>query len=118
SCRCRKRACPRPVVPARKGVPADWQQDVGVAGRPPVLDGNVSRTGSYSIKIPPADEEAQNSGSVLVRNLSPISRKEYELAAYILADGTENAGDRMALRFFDATGAMIGTPASTFYPLD
>jgi len=114
----RKIAVSRPVGPARKGVPADWQQDVGVAGRPPVLDGNVSRTGSYSIKIPPADEKVQNSVSALVSNLIPINGKDYELAAYILADGTENAGDRMGLRFFDATGAMMGTPASTFYPLD
>lgn len=114
----RKLAVSRPVGMARKGVPADWQQDVGVAGRPPLLDGNVSRTGSYSVKIPPADEKVQNSVSALTSALTPVNGKAYELSAYILADGTEGAADRLVLRFFDNAGAMIGNPGSTFYPSD
>lgn len=113
----RKLALSRPPGPARKDLPVNWVASPGVAGRPPVLDGNMSRTGSYSVKIPPADEKVKDSGSSLASEALVVDGKTFEASAHILADGTENATDRIFMFFYDQGGNALGH-LSAYVPVD
>lgn len=113
----RKLAVSRPVGAARKGMPSGWTTDVGNAGGTAVLDGNVARVGSYSVKLPAADPKVNGSVSAFKSILTPITGKKYEVSAYILADGTENAADSVFVWFFDGAGNNIGKQ-SVFAPVD
>lgn len=114
----RKLAAARPPGGARKGLPTGFHADIWTPGaRPPVLDGNIARTGSYSVSIPAPDEKVQASASMVKSELIPIAGKNVELSAYVLSDGTENAADRIFLWFFDQTGTLFDTKAA-YYPTD
>lgn len=95
-----KLAVSRPIGPERKGVPSGWVQHPGLAGRPAALDGNVARIGSYSVRIPPADEKVPGSGSTVASEMYLINGKTLEASAYILVDGTENVTDCIYAHFF------------------
>lgn len=111
-------AAARPPGVPKKGLPTGWTSDAGVAGKPSNVDPAVARTGSYSVKIAPADDKVQNSVSAITSDLTPIEGKTFEYSAYLLADGTENAADKIVLRFFDGGGNVMGNPVSAFYPND
>jgi len=117
----RKLAASRPPGGAKKAPPSGWVVDPGNAGRPIVIDGAVARTGSYSIRIPAADEKVKNSYSSLKSELIPIPAsaqgKPFEVSAYVLADGTENGTDSLYGQFFDNAGSQIGT-VSAYMPVD
>lgn len=108
----RKLAVSRPLGVARKGMPGGWTTDVGNAGGMAQLDGNVARTGSYSVKLPAADAKVAGSVSAFKSVLTPISGKTFEASAYVMADGTENAADAIFVWFFDAAGNNIGKPSA------
>lgn len=113
----RKLAVARPQGVARKGMPSGWTTDVGNAGANAILDGNVARVGSYSVKLPAADAKTAGSVSAFKSVLTPISGKTYEVSAYVLADGTENAADSIFVWFFDGAGNNINKQ-SVFVPVD
>lgn len=114
----RKLAVSRPIGAARKGIPSGWSESPGASGRPAVLDGNVARTGSYSVRIPAADEKVKDSGSsVESEKLVVTGKKKVEASIYVLADGTENANDRIFVFFYDQGGNPIGH-ISAYIPLD
>lgn len=108
----RKLAVSRPAGGPRKGLPSGWVID---SGKPPVLDGNVARTGSYSARVFGADDKV--AGSSLRSSMVVMSGAAFDLSAFLLTDETENPGDRIYVQFFDATGRMIGM-ASTFSTVD
>lgn len=111
-------AAARPPGIPRKGLPTGWASDQGLAGKPSNLDPSIARTGSYSVKLAPADEKVQNSVSAITSDLTPVEGKTFEYSAYLLSDGTENAADKIVLRFFDGGGNMIGNGVSAFYQND
>lgn len=114
----KKISAARPPGGVRRGLPSGWQAETGLAGaKPPMLDGAIARSGSYSIKLVPGDEKIQNSVSALKSDLIPISGKTVEISAFIRSDGTEGAADRLFAYFFDQNGAGIGTIQS-FAPVD
>jgi hypothetical protein len=113
-----KLSASRPPGMARKGLPTGWVSDKALAGTDPVIDGNVARSGSYSIKLLPADPKAAGSLSVLKSPVTPISGKALEMSTYVFSDGTENKSDRMFLEFIDMNGGRIGLPYEAFFPID
>jgi len=113
-----KLAAAKPPGAGRKGLPTGWAVGGGVpGGRPPVLDGTMAHTGSYSVKIIPADEKIKDSGSVLQSDLFPVSGKNLELSAFVLSDGTENAADQLRLNFFNQNGGWMGA-VGPYVPID
>lgn len=104
----KKLAASRPIGPARKGFPTNWV--VGNAGEKfiPTVDGNIAHTGSYSIKLADKDPKANE----MLFTSAPISvtgKKNLELSAYVLADGTDNPTDQIFAYGFDAGGVGIAT---------
>lgn len=77
----------------------------------------MARVGSYLVKLPAADAKVQGSVSAFKSVLTPISGKTYEVSAYIMADGTENAADSIFVWFFDAAGNNV-VKQSVFTPVD
>lgn len=112
----RKLSASRPPGSPRK-LGAGWVADPGNAGVPAVLDGAISRTGSYSGKVSPANPKVQNSYSALKSELLPISGKVLETSIYVLTDGTEGGSDRVYAMFFDQAGNQIQTDQA-FIPTD
>lgn len=113
-----KLAASKPPGAGRKGLPTGWAVGGGIpGGRPPLLDGTMAHTGSYSVKIIPADEKVKDSGSVLQSDLLPISGKTLELSAFVLSDGTENAADQLRLNFFNQNGGWMGA-VGPYVPID
>lgn len=108
----RKLAASRPAGGPRKGLPSGWVVD---SGKPPVLDGNVARTGSYSARVFGADDKV--AGSSLRSQIMVVSGMTFELSAFLLTDETENPGDRIYVQFFDPSGRMVGM-SSTFSTVD
>lgn len=113
----RKLAISRPPGVARKGLPSGWVEDTGLAGRPAVLDGAVARTGSYSVRIPAADEKVKGSGSSFRSQVVVVTGKTFEASAYLLCDETESVSDRIYVLFFDQSNRQVGMPAN-FSPVD
>lgn len=114
----RKLAASRPPGGARKALPKDWFNDPNApGGNPATLDGTVARTGSYSVKLAPADPKIKGSFSQFNSDLIPVSGKVGELSAYILSDNTESASDRLFVSFFDQAGTGIQT-VGPFTPVD
>lgn len=113
----RKLAASRPPGQARKLPVTGWVMDVGNAGRPPVIDGNIARVGSYSAQLVPGDAKVPGSISAIRSALTPISGKKLEVTAFVYSDGTESAADRIMVRFYNNNNAMIGNPGA-FYPVD
>lgn len=109
-----KLAAARPPGGARKGLPTGWNADQTIAGmKPPVLDGTISHTGSYSIKMMPSDEKVQNTFSQLKSDVLVIPPgKQIEYSAMVMSNGTENANDRLVFYFVDKNSG------SVFIPLD
>lgn len=113
-----KLAASRPPGSPRKGLPSGWQAETAIGGaRSPVLDGSISHTGSYSIRMVPADEKVAGSWSGLKSDLIPVSGKSMEISAFVRSDGTENSGDRIFVNLFDQNGVGFGT-VGPFIPTD
>lgn len=113
----RKLAAARPPGAARKGIPAAWFPDPGLSGVLPSLDGAVAHTGSYSVKLAPADEKVARSYSCVKSDLVPINGKALETTIFVLSDGTESGADRVYNMFFDQAGNQIKTEQA-FIPTD
>jgi hypothetical protein len=113
----RRLAAARPPGQPRKLPVTGWVMDVGNAGRPPVIDGSIARVGSYSAKLVPADEKVQGSVSAIRSALTPVSGKVLDVTAYVFSDGTENAQDRILVRFYNQNNSIIASPGA-FYPVD
>lgn len=107
--RAHKLAAARPPGAVRSGLPTGWQAYNGAGGRSPVLDGTIAHAGSYSVKLPPADEKVKESMSVLQSDLVPVSGKSVEMGAYVLTDGSENSTDALHVDFYDQTGRYVST---------
>lgn len=114
----RKLAASRPPGASKKALPTGWVADPGISGSPSTLDGNIARTGSFSVRLSPADKNVQGSISILNSNLIPVEgKKSIEASAYVFTDGTENGRDRIVIWFLDQAGNHISEVGS-FYPLD
>lgn len=111
-----KLAASRPAGGAKK-LPTGWVADPGLSGVLPTADGTISRVGSYSGKVSPANAKVANSYSALKSDLIPVAGKEFEMATYVLTDGTEGGADRAYVLFFDQAGSQIKTE-QTFIPTD
>jgi hypothetical protein len=105
----RKLAASRPGAPSKKELPNGWVSDAGVGGKPSSADGSIARTGSYSLKLAAADLKVKNSASIVKTELIPVTGKSMEVSAYVLADGTENVGDKIFVNYFDQGGVGVGT---------
>lgn len=114
-----KLAAARPPGGAKKGLPTDWSNEALPGAKPSELDGTISRTGSYSLKMFPADEKVKDSVSRFrsTRIAIPPGGKTLEISAWVRSDGTENGADRMFMFYVDPTGTGIGT-IGPFIPVD
>jgi len=115
-----KLAASRPPGPAaKKALPADFSNEGLPGAKPSDLDGTIARTGSYSLKMYPADEKVKDSVSRFrsARIAIPPGGKTLEISAWVRSDGTENGGDRMFMFYVDPTGTGIGT-IGPFIPVD
>lgn len=107
----------RPPGGSKKGIPAGWDADMSGSGRAPALDGMLARTGSYSMRIPPADEKVPGSWSSIKSAVIPVSGKAFEVSAYVFSNGTDNTQDSVYLFLRDKKGVMIQILPLTI-PLD
>ena len=98
-------------APARKGLPAGWFQDGEAAS---VLDGAVSRSGRYSVRIQAPPKGAY---AAIKNGLFPAVEGTCEVSAWVLTDGTEGAKDQIHVRLFNASGQFI-TFVGPFIPTD
>lgn len=114
-----KLAAAKPAGSARKGLPTGWAAEAAVPGnRPPLLDGTIARTGSYSVRILPGDEKIKGSFGALKSDVIPVAGgKTLEFSAFVRSEDTDNAADRIAISFFDTMGTGILT-VGPFVPLD
>lgn len=116
-----KLSASRPPGPAaKKALPAADFSNEGLPGaKPSDLDGTIARTGSYSLKMYPADPKVKDSVSRFrsTRMVVPPGGKTLEISAWVRSDGTENGADRMFMFYVDQTGTGIGT-IGPFLPID
>lgn len=112
-----KMAVARPKGGKKNALPSGWLAGVGKSSRTPQLDGEVARSGSYSVRMMPADPTVKGSYSVLKTELFPLSGKALDFSAYTLSDGTENVGDLLYITFYGNDGKPKGTHRA-FYPID
>lgn len=113
----RQLATSKPPGASKKALPTGWIADPGISGSPSVLDGNIARTGSFSVQLLPADEKVPGSASVFRSALIPVNGKSMETSVHVLTDGTENGADGIFILFFNENGAEVGRTGS-FYPID
>lgn len=114
----KKLAASRPPGGAKKGLPTGWQAEAGIGGaKPPILDGSLAHTGSYSVKVVPGDDKVKGSWSAVKSDPVQVSGKTIEISAYVLSDGTEGANDRLFVNVFDQGGVGFGT-FGPFVPTD
>ena len=111
----KKIASARPIGAPRKQMPSGWVLDGGIDGNPTEPDGTTSRTGSYSIKVPPGKKENPGSASAFRSVLMPVSG-DVEISAYVRSDGTENGADSINFIMFDPAGGF--SLRSVYIPLD
>lgn len=111
-----KLAAARPPGGAAKALPNGWSGDQVVPGmKIPVLDGTISHTASYSVKMIPADEKVKgvfsqlNSDAIAI----PPRSKEAEFSAWVMSNGTENPNDRVVLFFLDKSLHPVSIPLDT-----
>lgn len=102
---------------AGKALPTGWKSFLGGNGVDPERDNTVARSGSYSVKLLPADIKIKGSHSVVYSEFVPIDGNEITVSAYVRTDGTENGGDKFLVHFFDNTGKLI-TAGGPFIPVD
>lgn len=114
-----KMSAARPNGAKRKSPLVDWPIHPGIAGAAWALDNTVSRSGSYSAKLIPADEKVNGSASAIRSTLGPVTGNTVDASVYVLSNGTENGADRVHLEFFDANAKqMLFNTISAFIPLD
>lgn len=99
-----KIAASRPPGAPRKGFPAGWEEDKGLAGILPVIENQIARTGSYSMKIPGPTDKGAGAYSTLKSQVYPITGKKLNATAYVLTDGTTNPTDKVSVWFYDEGG--------------
>lgn len=112
-----KLSASRPQGGPRKALPSGWASSVGLSGRPSVLDGTISRTGSYSVKLVPGDEKVAGAMSSFKSDMAQVSKGQMEVTAYVRSDGTDNGTDRAALVFFDSKLGVVSSSQAVI-PID
>lgn len=110
-----KLAASRPAGGPRKNIPAGWVGDPLPPGaKMPVLDGQIAHTGSYSVRMTPADDKVKDSWSQFKSETIAIPPgRELEFSIYALSSGTENAADRLVLYFVDRNSSSVYIPLDT-----
>lgn len=99
-----KMAASRPPGAARKGFPVGWEEDKGLAGMLPVIENQIARTGSYSMRIPSPTDKGAGAYSALKSQTYPVNGKKLNASAYVLTDGTINPTDKISIWFYDEGG--------------
>lgn len=114
----RKLMAARPPGAAKKALPVGWVGESNVPGSPVAeLDGTVARLGSYSAKVPAADEKTKDSWSQLKTDFIPIAGKSLELSAHVLTDGTTSGADQVRIYFIGPNAAVI-SGKGPYIPVD
>lgn len=114
----RKLATARPQGAQRKPLPQGWKAGTWPGGRAPVIDGTVSHTGSYSVRLVAPDPKVKGSYSQLKSEIFPVAgAKSVEISAYVMSDGTEDATDRLYVNFTGPRGQWLGS-SGPFIPID
>lgn len=104
----RKLAVARPSGAPRRQLPPGWIADPGVSGKPPYRDGSIARSGSYSVRMPWADDKVKGSISSVKSDIFPVTGNRIRASAYVFSDGNENKDDRLFVWFLGPQGNLIG----------
>lgn len=99
----KKLSAARPPGSPRK-LPSKWAARVAS----PVLDGTVSRTGSYSLRVPHGDPKIRPSETQAWSEPIPMGAgKKIDFTAYVRSEETNSAEDQVYLLFFDRADAIV-----------
>lgn len=107
-----KLSAAKPPGITKKTLPSKW----GIGAGTPILDGTVSHTGSYSVKLLPGDPKVPGSLSFFQSDPIPLTVEEVEFSAYVRSEDTEGKTDEIFLSAFDKDGGYLGASGVKIAP--
>ena len=84
-------------------LPQPWEW---VGNLKPVLDETYAKTGTYSVRVPPA-QAANSSGGVCSIRFPAKPGDEFTMSGWVLTDGNPGEGDELRIDFSTSTNAFI-----------